>query len=154
MKVDVVLHRSYEPDKLCFDLPDDIAVKEIIKRLLVDCRDKYNDFVRLSLQKPYKKRTQGPNSQNSCIHGYAQQIANYIGDDVETVKTYCKHKAISRGYPVITDSEGNVIISRLTDKPIPESSAKVSIVEAGYLIDSLQQLAAELGITLIDGGCR
>lgn len=150
MQVDVVLHRDNQEDKLAFYFPDNIAVKEIVKRLLVTCDDKYNGYVRVTLQPPYKKRTQGPKSQNSAIHGFAQQIAEYIGDDVEEVKTFCKHKAIARGYPVKTDNDGNVIVSRLTDKPIPKSSRSVSTAEAGYLIDTLQQLAAELGIVLVE----
>lgn len=67
---------------------------------------------------------------------------------MEVIKMYCKQRAIKRGYPVKRDNNGDVIISRLTGEPIPESSANCNTVEAGYLIDELIQLSAELGITL------
>lgn len=45
-----------------------------------------------------------------------------------------------RGYPYE--------INKLNGKPKPYSMTKVSTVEMGYLIDEIQQLAAELGIVI------
>lgn len=121
-----------------------IALRDILDL----CKRKHNNFVSLTFAVPYKKRTTGKHSQNSCIHGYAQTIANFCGDDVESIKMYCKKKAVRRGYPVKLDDWGEIIYSKLDGEPIPESSAHVNTVQAGYLIEELQQLAAELGIVL------
>ena len=150
MKADVVLHRSFQPGRICFDLPDDEAMTELIRQVLRSCKDKYGDFVRVTLQKPYQKRTQGKHSQNSAIHGFCQQIAMATGNDLETVKLVAKTRAMSRGYPAKVDRNGNVIMNLFTREPEPESSADVNTVEAGYVIDALQQLAAELGIRLVE----
>lgn len=145
---EVVLKRRFLKGFLCFELPKDPLILQSIKGVLLVCQKKHNDYVKVIFKIPYKKRTQGKKSQNSAIHGYAQQIANYTGDEMEVIKMYCKQRAIKRGYPVKRDNNGDVIISRLTGEPIPESSANCNTVEAGYLIDELIQLASELGITL------
>ena len=147
-EISVILRRVFIKGFIAFELPRDPLIVESLRGVLSLCKTKHNDFVRVSLKPPYKKRTSGKHSQNSAIHGYCQQIANYTGDDLESIKNYCKEKAIARGYPVKRDENGDVIISRLTDKPIPLSSADINTVEAGYLIDTIIQVAAELGLTL------
>ena len=142
---DVVLKRVFYKGYICFELPTDSALLANLRDILKLCKDKHNDFVRVILKPPYKKRTI---KQNSLVHVYFQQIANYIGDDVESVKMYCKQKAVARGYPVKTDSAGNPIISKLTGNMIPISSADCNTKELSYLIEEALQLGAELGIVL------
>ena len=149
MKFEYVLRLDDISDGLiCLEIPDDPGARTILWQLYSDCKNKFGGLIRVAFSKPYARRTTGKNSQNNMIHGFAAQIANFIGDDIESVKAYCKEKAISLGYPVKRDDDGNVIISKLTDKPIPESSANVSTVEASILIEQIQLLAAELGIRL------
>jgi hypothetical protein len=134
--------------RLAFIPPAGDTAREALKQLLDRCEEKHGGFVSLTFKVPYKKRTSGPNSQNSCIHGYATVIANNTGHTVEEIKTIAKKRAFRRGYPVKKDDEGNPIYSKLTGEPIPESSANINTVEAGYLIEELQQIAAELEIPL------
>ena len=94
-----------------------------------------------------KPRTTGYRSQNHAINGYVGQIAKETGEDAGIIKMYCKQLAIRRGYPLM-EREGQLIYSRLNGEPLPESEAEISTVEAGYLIDEIIQLAAELGIIL------
>ena len=134
--------------RLAFIPPEAQNEKMALKQLLDLCERKHNSYVSLSFSVPYRKRTSGRHSQNSAIHGYAQCIAEYTGEEMERIKLYCKKRAIRRGYPVKKDEQGNIIISKLDGEPIPESSGKVNTVEAGYLIEELQQLASELSIIL------
>lgn len=142
---DIVLKRVFQKGYICFELPTDSALIANLRDVLKLCKDKHNDFVRVILKPPYKKRTI---KQNSLVHVYFQQIANYTGEDLESVKAYCKQKAVARGYPVKTDSAGNPIISKLTGNMIPISSANCNTQELSYLIEEALQLGAELGIVL------
>ena len=142
---DIVLKRVFQKGYICFELPTDSALIANLRDVLKLCKDRHNNFVRVIFKPPYKKRTL---KQNSLVHAYFQQIANYIGDDVESVKAYCKQKAVARGYPVKTDSAGNPIISKLTGNMIPISSADCNTEELSYLIEEALQLGAELGIIL------
>lgn len=142
---DIVLKRVFQKGYICFEFPTDSALLANLYNVLKLCKDRHNDFVRVIFKPPYKKRTL---KQNSLVHAYFQQIANYTGDDVESVKMYCKNKAIARGYPVKTDSAGNPIISKLTGNMIPISSADCNTKELSYLIEEALQLGAELGLVL------
>lgn len=131
--------------RLEFIPPKETNERMALVNILQLCRERHNDFVTLTFSVPKKKRTL---SQNSALHGFSQCIAEYTGEDMESVKLYCKKRAIRRGYPVKKDTDGNVIVSKLDGEPIPESSANVSTVELGYVLDELMQLAAELEIIL------
>lgn len=146
LKVTAVLKRRHLPDHLCFEVKLNDQAQFLT--LLQFCKERHNNYIKVTLQPPSKPRTTGPKSQNNRIHGFAQQIANYTGDDIESIKLICKERALSRGYPVKKDEKDNVIISLVTRKPIPESSSDISTIEAGYLIDELERLAAELEIIL------
>jgi hypothetical protein len=134
--------------RLAFIPPTGQSAREALKQLLNKCEEKHGGFVSLTFKVPYKKRTSGVHSQNSCIHGYATVVANYTGHTVEEIKTIAKKRAIRRGYPIKKDEYGRPIYSKLTGEPIPASSVEINTVEAGYLIEELQQIAAELGLTL------
>ncbi len=46
------------------------------------------------------------------------------------------------------ERNSQLVYSKLTGEVIPESEANITTVEAGYLIEEIQQLAAEAGIVL------
>jgi len=60
---------------------------------------------------------------------------------------YCKRKAISHGYPMKMRDNGEVVLS-MEGEPIPESETKISVEQASILIETIMQLAGELGIIL------
>ena len=57
---------------------------------------------------------------------------------VEDVEEWVKLKAVRRGYPTKTNP--------LTGQIKPLSMTEINTAEAGYLIDELYQLCAEMGI--------
>ena len=59
------------------------------------------------------------------------------------MENYAKERAMARGYPYK--------INRMNGRPMPLSMTEIDTVQASILIETLQQLAAELGIVLHDG---
>jgi hypothetical protein len=55
------------------------------------------------------------------------------------MKEYCKELALSRGYPFETLPNG---------KAMPKSEADLTTIEAALLIDTIEQVASDLGIHL------
>ena len=104
--------------------------------------------VMVTVENIKKPRTTGKHSQNRCINGYIQQICTEMGYDFADVKMAMKEEAISRGYPFMRDDDGNIVYSIRTGEPMPASETVISTVEAGYLIETIQQFAAEQGIIL------
>lgn len=115
---------------------------------IINAAEKHGGYLTVTLQTPQRPRTVGERSQNHFINGAIQQICEETGNDFYDVKMYVKRKAFRRGYPMKQDESGSIIYSLVDGQPIPESEAKISTVEAGYLIDEIIQLAAELGIVL------
>jgi hypothetical protein len=101
---------------------------------------KKDHYYRIRIDRPRKARTTGERSQNHHINGHCQQIAIETGNDLETVKMYCKEQAISEGYPF--DEFGG--------RAIPYSETRIDTVQAGVLIETIHRLAAELGIVLVE----
>ena len=118
----------------------DYAVRACVKGLVDLCEDKYGGYVRLDMSPPYRPRSTGQNSQNNLIWRLITIIANETGNELEDVEAAVKERALRRGYPFRQN--------RITGRPVPASMASINTVEAGYLIDELHQLAAELGIAL------
>lgn len=100
-----------------------------------------NNYVRLRIGKVVKARTTGEDSQNHHINGHIQQIAIDTGNNFDDMKTACKYEAISRGYPFRT----------IRGRVIPYSETEIDTIQAGYLIDTIHQIAAEMGIKLREG---
>lgn len=115
---------------------------------IIKAAEKHGGYLIVTIQTPQRPRTVGERSQNHAINGYIQQICEETGNDFDDVKNYVKRNAFRRGYPMKRDENENIIYSLIDGQPIPESETKISTVEAGYLIDEIIQLAAELGIVL------
>lgn len=127
---------------------DDIITVEIpemfrhsVWGLCHDAALKSNDFLQVRLGLPRRPRTTGWNSQNHHINGHIQQITIETGNSFSAVKERMKELAIDRGYPIETLPDGSVK---------PQSEAELDTVQAGYLIDTIHQFAAEWGIKLIE----
>jgi len=105
-------------------------------------KGKTDGYLKVALSRPGKPRTTGENSQNHAINGAIQTIANWSGHSFDDIKVHMKREAISRGYPFreLKDKTGRVIgVS-------PYSEAELTTVQAGYLIDTIIQIAAEMDI--------
>lgn len=96
------------------------------------------DRLNVEIASPVRHRSTGEHSQNHRINGFIQQICIAKGMEFDTLKYYCKYKAIDRGYPF--DTVGEFVV--------PWSESRISTVEAMYLIDTIEQIAAEQGIVL------
>lgn len=118
-------------------------VMEFLRPLLEFCVEKKSSFIKCVFSVPYKSRTTGKNSQNNKIWAIITEIAQETGNDIEDVAEYAKERAIVRGYPYK--------VNKMNGKPMPLSMTKINTVEASVLIETLHQLAAELGIVLHDG---
>jgi hypothetical protein len=97
-----------------------------------------SEYLQADVRKPGRPRTTGELSQNHAINGAVATIARETGCDFDDVKIAMKHKAVSRGYPFTT------VLGQI----IPKSEADLTTVEAGYLIDTIEQFCAEYGIAL------
>lgn len=137
--VDVVLKRVYHKGHICFELPDDVYIRESIRKLLAACQAKHNDYVRLVLQRPRKKRSTGDKSQNHHLNGHIMQICAETGNDYESVKYAVKMTAIEQyGYPYETIA-GHIV---------PKGERDTDTAECAMLIEAAHYIAADLGIIL------
>lgn len=146
--VTLVLKKIY--GRLAFIPPEGQDECAALKMLFSLCENKHGGYVSVTFAAPYKKRTKGKKSQNNCIHGYAKILADYTGETTERIKDFCKKRAFRRGYPAKVDGDGDIIYSPIDGEPIPESTANINTVQAGYLIEEMKLLAAELDILLPD----
>lgn len=94
---------------------------------------------RIQWGKYYRRRTTGQYSQNHRINGFIQQICEHTGNTFGPMKEYCKELALSRGYPFETLPNG---------KAMPKSEAEIDTMQAAILIDTIEQVASDLGIRL------
>jgi hypothetical protein len=112
-------------------------IKQQILHLLEGAKEKYNGYLKVDLQKPYKSRS---SQQNRMFWGIVQQIAGETGNDLEDIEQAIKERACKRGY--------NYRINKLTGRIKPYSMTEVDTVQMGYLLDEAIQLCAELGIVV------
>ena len=134
-----VLKRVTIAGKIAFEVPQDTAARANIKHELEKCRDKYGDFVLVTMQPPKRPRTTGPDSQNHHLNGHIMQIVNETGNNYEVVKYCVKMIAVEQmGYPYKTIA-GHII-------PQPESESSTD--ECAKLIEAAHMLAADQGIIL------
>ena len=93
----------------------------------------------VQLGPPRRPRTTGYRSQNTHIHGHAQQIAEHTGDYVDDVIAEAKRRAVAVGYPTRENSFGHIV---------PVSEREASTAEAALLIDELHHIASDLNVRL------
>ena len=116
------------------------SVKAELLHLWEGAKEKYNGYLTLTLDKPYKSRTTGKGSQNNLIWKLIEIISNETGEEPKITERDLKIKAIAKGYPYH--------ISKITGVPEPESMTKINTVEMSYLIDTAYEVIAFLGIVL------
>ena len=137
--VQYVLKRVDIAGRIAFIPPADTAAQANIKHELRKCREKYGDFVLITMQPPKRPRTTGKDSQNHHLNGHIMQICNETGNDYETVKTAIKMLAVENmGYPYKT----------IAGQIVPQRESDSSTDECAKLIEAAHILAAELEIIL------
>lgn len=135
----LVCYTEPKEDGLLLHYPSP-AVKAEILNLWNRSKEKYNGYMTLTLDKPYKSRTTGEGSQNNLFWKLVQIICNETGEEPKEIERELKIKAIAKNYPYH--------VSKLTGQPIPESMTKINTVEMSYLIDTTYEVIAFLGIEL------
>lgn len=137
--VQYVLRRVNIAGRIAFEPPADDGANANIKHELRKCRDKYNDYVLVTMQPPKKPRTTGEGSQNHHLNGHIMQICNETGESYDVVKYCVKMIAVEQmGYPYKTIA-GHIV-------PQPESESSTD--ECALLIEAAHVLAAQLSIIL------
>lgn len=137
--VQYVLKLAAVPGRVAFEPPVNTAARANIKHELSKCREKYGDFVLVTMQPPKKPRTTGPDSQNHHLNGHIVQICNQTGASYSAVKDEVKRIAVElMGYPFETVN-GHI-------HPLGESDSSTN--ECAKLIEAAHVLAADLEIVL------
>ncbi len=125
--------------RIAFEPPADDGANANIKHELRKCRDKYNDYVLVTMQPPKKPRTTGEGSQNHHLNGHIMQICNETGNSYDVIKYCVKMIAVEQmGYPY------KLIAGHIVPQPESESSTD----ECALLIEAAHVLAAQLEIIL------
>lgn len=128
-----------EDDRLMFSASDKALIRQWVKALPVP-------YFSVTFSRPFRPRSTGKDSQSHRINGFCAQIAAHTGDDFDTVKIRCKQRAISRGWPFITIEED---IDGVTHEfKVAKSEADASVEEAKFLIEAVEEYAAECGVIL------
>ena len=139
--VQYVLQRVTIAGRIAFLPPADAGANANIKRELKKCRDKYNDYVLVTMQPPKRPRTTGPESQNRHLNGHIMQICNETCAGYSAVKDEVKRIAVENmGYPY------EIVNGHIHPKGESDSSTD----ECAKLIEAAHVLAADLGIILIE----
>ena len=137
--VQYVLKRVTIAGRIAFEPPVDAGASENIKHELRKCRDKYGDYVLVTMQPPKRPRTTGEGSQNHHLNGHIMQICNETQNSYNAVKDEIKRIATEEmGYPY-EEINGHI-------RPIGESESSTD--ECAKLIEAAHVLAADLGIIL------
>ena len=137
--VQYVLKRVTIAGRIAFEPPADKAADANIKHELRKCRDKYGDYVLVTMQPPKRPRTTGKDSQNHHLNGHIMQICAETGNDYDAVKDAVKMLAVSTmGYPY------KIIGGQI----VPQRERDASVDECALLIEAAHVLAADLGIIL------
>ena len=139
--VQYVLKRVTIAGRIAFLPPADDGANKNIKHELKKCRDKYNDYVLVTMQPPKRPRTTGPESQNRHLNGHIMQICNETQNSFNAVKNEVKRIATEEmGYPY----------EEINGHFYPKSESDSSTDECNLLIEAAHVLAADLGIILIE----
>ena len=108
------------------------------------------DRLNLELSTPKKLRSTGAYSQNHHFNAHLMQICEDSGNDFADVKLFVKRKAFKRGLPFATKKNGDILYSLIDMEPLPISETQMTTEQCGWCIEECHELAADLGIRLIE----
>ena len=137
--VTVTLKRIDQRGLIAFEVPREPELQEALRKVLRLCRDKNNDYVAVTLARPYSPRTTGPKSQNHHLNGHIMQICNETQNSYDAIKYCIKMLAVEEmGYPY------EIIDGHIWPKGESDSSTE----ECAKLIEAAHVWAALHGIIL------
>lgn len=137
--VTLTLKRITQKGLISFEVPEDPALQEQIRKVLRVCRDKNNDYVSVTMARPFVPRTTGPKSQNHHLNGHIMQICEFTGHTYDEIKYCIKMIAAEQfGYSTVTVGQ--------YEMPKPEHLC--STEECAMLIEAAHYLAASIGCPL------
>lgn len=102
----------------------------------------------VTVTRPHRPRTTGPNSQNHRLNGFISQFCDSTGNDFEDIKLYLKRRAMRRGLPAKINEKNEIVYSKVDGEPIPISEKDMNTEQCGWVISEIEQLAAEYGVIL------
>lgn len=134
--------RTNDPHVFSCEIPE--AYLDTYRSILKKSPDK----VKVVISAVYPHRSTGIGSQNHCLNGFIQQIAQHTGNTFEDVKLYVKRQAFARGLPMLTRADGSIVLSLVDGQPLPMSETDMDSQQCGWCIDEANVLAGELGLVL------
>ncbi|WP_307771092.1 hypothetical protein [uncultured Treponema sp.] len=138
-EVRITMKRVFRKGFLCLEIPEDEGIREALKKILTSCREKYNDFVQVTIQPPYKPRTTGAKSQNHHLNGHIVQLCNITKHSYDEIKYCVKMKAVEALEYPYTIINGYLL---------PKSEHECNTEECAKLIEAAHLLAADWQIVL------
>jgi hypothetical protein len=133
--------RLLRDKNLSFFLPVPFPYRDFF----INGKEKHGDWYDVEISYPRKPRTTGDKSQNHRIAFLCNIIAAENAFEgfttYQSVKDLAKLRAIKRGYPYRWAK-----VPGYADAVLPCHENELDTVQAGYLIDELEQMAAECGI--------
>lgn len=135
--IKIVAKQKVQDNQIIIDLPSE-PYKSQVMHVLNLCNEKCGGYCSVQINRPYKPRTTGEGSQNNLTWKLITIVANEMGEEVETVENLAKKKAISKGYPY----------KEVMGEVVPASMRTINTLENSYLIDTLYEMVAFLGIEL------
>jgi len=133
---------------VCFDLPKHARVEA--GALILAGIEKSDDCYDVKISLPKKIRTTGEYSQNHHLNGDIQQISEATWNDFSDVKLYVKRRAFKLGLPFMTKPNGDIVYSLIDGEPLPISEKDMTTIQCGWCIDCAHEVAAEMGIVLVE----
>lgn len=104
-------------------------------------------YNRVRIGKPSKPRTTGDLSQNHKIYQCLNILSDFTGYEVAELKMMAKYRAIKRGYPYRWIKIWNPEQKNEVDQIEPKHEYELSTIECGLLIDELESMCSEAGIS-------
>lgn len=135
----ITLKRVDEKGYIKFKAPEEIELQTALRSILKLCRDKYNDYVQITIKAPYKARTTGPDSQNHHLNAHIIQICNETKHSYEIIKYCIKMLAVEEMKYPYEEVDGHIM---------PKGERDCNTEECAKLIEASHVWAAQHGIIL------
>jgi len=111
-----------------------------LKAIMDKSAAKHGGCITVDISTPKRPRTTGPHSQNSCVWGWVETIAEVLDMDRDRVYQAMKRMAVDNGYPTV--------LNELDGCEEPKSQADATVEECSILLKTIEIFAGVNGIAL------